>query len=234
MSSNRQMIVNHARRLTGSHYLWGSGGAKPDVSDGAWYRAGSVTLVPPVLDAMAPSVFAAQCSVDGLHICAGRYKKIPGGRQTQAGIQDVRLYLDGLSQLPQSMWQPYYGVFTPRTVVGYTVDRKIVWGEDCRDKRHFDCISFINYVLTNSTQPFWNGSIEQFRTNSAITTAINMDDPPVPGDLVFHGNDHIAFLCETGKVIQAQDHANGVHEDETYHPVHWSDRRRIPDALCWD
>lgn len=234
--ANRQLIIHAARKHLGAHYLWGSGGARPGVSDGAWYRAGDVDLQSPSLNPSSPAVFAAVCSKDGVHVCAGRYLGIQGGRQTSRDAVDLKSYLDSLSKLPQTMWLPYYSYFSPRNVVGHTIDDapKIVWGEDCRGTRHFDCISFINYVLTESTQPFWSADIKQMHLPQSGTVSVDMNATPVDGDILFRGNQHIAFLCANGRVIQAEDHSHGVHENEKYHAVHWSERRRVADSFCWD
>lgn len=235
--ANRQLIVHSARRHLGAHYLWGSGGASPGASDGVWYRAGDVDLQGPSLDPKNPSVFAATCNKAGFHVCAGRYLGIKGGRRTTGDAVDLKSYLDSLSKLPRSMWLPYFAYFSPRKVVGSTIKDapKIVWGEDCRGTRHFDCISFVNYVLTESTQPFWSADIKLLRTGSKSgLQEVQMDAPAVDGDILFRKDEHIAFLCANGLVVQAEDHAHGVHENEKYHAVNWTQRRRVMDSLCWD
>jgi cell wall-associated NlpC family hydrolase len=229
-----QSIIDFARQFRGSHYLWGSGGDTPGGNNGVWYRQTSVTLVPSSLDPTAPAVFAAQCDQDGHFVCAGRFRKIPGGRYADPGDWDLQNYLSGLQQLPtEDSWQPYYSYFSPRLVRGRNVSNngRIVWGQDCRGMRHFDCISFVNSILSSTTRPNWSYSIPQYNSNvSGLTTAIDLDDPPVPGDILLRHNEHIALLCENNRVIQAEDHANGVHEDECYYPARWTARFRVWDS----
>ena len=157
-----QAIIDFARQLKGSHYLWGSGGDTPGGNNGVWYRPQSVTLAPSSLDPAAPAVFAAQCDKDGHFVCAGRFKKISGGRYAHPADPDLQNYLAGLQNLQsQDTWQPYYLYFSPRLVQGRNVSNngRIVWGQDCRGMRHFDCISFVNCVLSVATRPNWSYSI---------------------------------------------------------------------------
>jgi len=229
MAGDPQFIVNLARKLIGSHYLWGSGGSTPDSGNGVFYRRAAVTLAPSSLDPNAPCVFAAECSVAGHFVCAGRFNNLPGGRYAHPGDWDLNHYLTHLQSLPSpTFWDPFCSNFTPRIVRGSNVsnDGKLVWGEDCRFQRHFDCISFINYVASRATDMELQLDIKDWPTRSFVTT-IDRDAAIVPGDILLRDHDHIGFLTETGMVIQAQDHATGVHEVEKYHSHAWTGRLRI-------
>jgi hypothetical protein len=61
--------------------------------------------------------------------------------------------------------------------------------------------------------------------------SVTMTDPAFPGDILIRGSSHIGFLCENGRVIQAEDHATGVHEDELYASARWTGRRRLPASM---
>ena len=151
-----QWVIQYARKFIGSHYLWGSAGATPMGQDGAWYRLGSVGLDQASTDPIKPSVFAATCDVSGHFVCAGAFRRVPGGRTADPGDWDLRNYLSQLDSCNSSDdWTPYYGKFTPRVVQGYNVsdNGRIAWGEDCRYRRHFDCIGFVNFVLSATTNP---------------------------------------------------------------------------------
>jgi cell wall-associated NlpC family hydrolase len=232
-----QSIVDFARSLIGSHYLWGSGGDAPGANNGVWYRQTSVSLAPSSLDPASPCVFAAQCDQAGHYVCAGRFKTIRGGRYANSTDWDLQNYLSGLAGQSEDSWQPYYTSFTPRVVRGRNVsnDGKIVWGEDCRSARHFDCISFVNFVLSQMTKPSWHYSIAQYDANSSgVTTSIDLNDAAVPGDILIRNTEHIALLCEDSTVIQAQDHATGVHNNEDYHSIRWTGRWRVADSQICD
>ena len=78
---------------------------------------------------------------------------------------------------------------TPRVVRGTGVPaaNKIVWGENCTGVRHFDCISFINYVLSETTmipdsKNGWSGDIKQW--SRMWTTDVPLTDPAVAGDIL--------------------------------------------------
>ena len=113
-------------------------------------------------------------------------------------------------------------------VEGSNVTHQIVWGEDCRQRRHFDCISFINYVLSQTTIPNWSADIGLYTTT---TPSVALGDPIVPGDLLFRNRDHIGILDSDGQVLQAEDSINGVHGHDRYNPAHWTGRGRLPDSL---
>src|SRR5690348_12107598 len=92
--------IQVAMSLVGCHYLWGAAGATPGGSEGINRRPGSVALAAPRTAPTNPAVFAAQCSVDGLHTCGGRWDAshggIEGGRTASPSDQDLINYLDGL------------------------------------------------------------------------------------------------------------------------------------------
>jgi cell wall-associated NlpC family hydrolase len=119
----------------------------------------------------------------------------------------------------------------------------IAWGEDCRWKRHFDCIGFINYVFNHTTHnPYnpekpWSANIQQWYDS---TQEVKKDAPTVPADILFRGVldkdtsqmkwDHIALLTEDRYVAQAEQAVKGVHDDEPYHDGNsWTARRRLGD-----
>jgi hypothetical protein len=112
-------------------------------------------------------------------------------------------------------------------------------GENCTGVRHFDCISFINYVLSETTKApdpnaGWSGDIKQW--SSMWTTDVPLVDTPVAGDILIRYNDddagtrhfnHIAFLDDDKTVVQAEMASAGVHVDEKYNANSWQIRRRL-------
>ncbi len=192
----RQDIIRYARRFLGSHYLWGAGGSTPGASDGIPHRRASVTLEKPSLDPAKPCVFAAACDASGSkYVCAGRYKNFPGGRFAWPTDWDLQNYLEGLKGTDPALWKPFCNYFSPRKIVGENVaavhKQTAVWGEDCRGVRHFDCIYFVNYVLTGTTiLPFyqgkrvesWSRNIEQWFNG---TQRVKLEDRVEPADLLF-------------------------------------------------
>ena len=96
-------------------------------------------------------------------------------------------YMDYLRNTPEQNWQPYREVVAaPRA--GNIGDNHLrpVWGEDCRNKRHFDCDSFVNYVLTKTTKKPWGFTQPQYMTMSRpdYWTEVDRTAPPVDGDIL--------------------------------------------------
>jgi hypothetical protein len=146
-----QRIADFASDLCGSHYMWGAGGATPGTADGAPYRPAGVTLHPAQTDPKDPKIFTATCSFDLKAVCAGGYQKIRGGRTANPTDLDLVTYLNALDSKRPDQWEPFYQWFTPRMMEAKKLKKQLVWGKDCRARRHFDCISFVNFVLAKTT-----------------------------------------------------------------------------------
>lgn len=239
-------IIQYGKMFIGCHYLWGAAGATPDGQDGSWYRPGSVNMDrPSSTNPGAPSIFAATCDVEDHFVCAGNFKRTRDGDYAHSSDKELTDYLSSLAAQPsESFWCPYKSRLTPRVVKGKNVDPdkgRAVWGEDCRYVRHFDCIGFVNFVLSLTTSQRWGFSISQYAAGNVTpaATAIPLDASPADADIVIINPTHIGFLCADGQVLQAQDHAHGVHADETYkgkpdHPgakLPWTARFRVPPGI---
>lgn len=247
----RKAITAFARTLLGSHYLWGSAGAITGVLNGARYRPGSVEWNRPSLQTHDLSICAAKCDVAGFYVCAGRFQSL---KNSPVRDDDPHLveFLHGCSERYANallaQWECTGLSQTPRVVRGSNVDSagKIVWGENCYKRRHFDCISFVNYVLTetavvSSEKEGWHGGIENYA--GAWTTDVPLADPAVAGDILIKYTEdedskgkqrnyhHIAFLDDDNPahVIQAEQASTGVHADELYVTSRWQMRRRLGD-----
>jgi hypothetical protein len=243
-----EWIVQFGRRFIGSHYLWGAAGATPNEQDGAHYRPGSVNLDADAKSNEKPSVFAATCEVDGHYVCSGNFRQFiteTGGGYTYPSDTNLTKYLDELRKLPsKSYWYPYKSRFTPRVMKGKnldTDDNRLVWGEDCRYVRHFDCVGFVNFVLSLTTNQKWAFNISHYAAgNMTGATSVPLDSPPVDGDILVKNTEHIGFLCADGTVLQARDHASSVHNGEAYSAMQdknnkiqlaWTGRFRVPAGI---
>jgi hypothetical protein len=233
---SRQAIVDFALTLVGSHYLWGSGGDTPEWDNGVWYLSSSVAIGPPSTDPNAPSVFAAQCKKSGFYVCAGRFEKIYGGRYAYSTDHDLQDYLTELQNLYPALWEPFHLIFSPRVAQGANIGAnsgRIIWGEDCRRKRHFDCISFVNYVLSATTKTQWGFSISQYADapGKYLQKIDDVHDAPVAGDILLRGTDHIGLLCADKRIVQAEQHDTGVHADASLDSTNWTMRLRVLDSF---
>jgi hypothetical protein len=236
MSAMGQVILSmSARSLEGCHYLWGSAGATPGGTEGADYRRGLVTLDKNQFDPKGCCVAAARCDADGYYVCGGRWQTFSGGRAAKPTDNDLQNYLSAqkvraASGLPP---EPYFVYFTPRSIKTKGTNGTQVWGEDCRGKRHFDCIGFVNFVISlvcRKDRTFggkgFSGDIAWHKANAK---AVKAEDPAVAGDILApEGNGHIAILLMDGYVAQAESTDRGV-TITPYRAQSWAFRGRHSD-----
>jgi hypothetical protein len=166
--SVRLAIVKFAldQEAAGAHYLWGSAGEIPDTTDSptASNSRKAVFMEPSRLTPSNPSVMAAKATDGGAHVCAGRYHNIKGGggRTFSPADRDLIDYLKSLGGIPEASWQPFCGKFTPRIMSGSTVETEMVWGEQCKGIRHFDCVGFINWCFSMGSNSQYQYSMAQY------------------------------------------------------------------------
>ena len=125
-------------------------------------------------------------------------------------------YMGDLKLTPPGHGKPFAGSgLYPRRGRSMPGDT-IYLGEDCRDKRHFDCISFVNWVLTSVLQRLiWYEEKDYFAGKKlgakplpATHTPLMNADIGVRIDA--KGHEHIGFLTAGGKMIHARDPEKGV------------------------
>lgn len=236
------VLTATARKLVGSHYLTGAAGATPGDVNGAIYRRGEVGLAAPKFDPKAPCIHAAESNIEGHSICGGRWSAF--GRDARSSDWDLTHYLaEQEAQYKKGgKIEPFYEVYSPRlTKVKGTVSQ-LAWGEDCRGKRHFDCVGLVNYLLTavcnikkSYMEKGFSASIQQHKGS---TKAIAAGDSPASGDILYKkmmhpdggSHDHIGLLLHDGSVIQAEQTSVGV-TLKTYNGTAWDYRGRYADSL---
>ena len=229
----------------GAHYVWGSAGATPGGAEGTRRRPGDVFLEPARLAPGSPSVFAAACSVSGRHVCAGRYQNevLGGGRPAAADDADLVAYLASLEDRDETEWEPYYELYTPRV----TDSGLIVWGEDCRGRKHFDCVGLINWCAENAVDRRYPISYEisQWASNISGTKAVLLTEEIMHGDILIRSEPPDHPFCHIGMlaidpltgfqgVVEAASSELGVIKTEGYNPERWTLRRRPTAALFRD
>ncbi|TKK89221.1 hypothetical protein FDA94_09765 [Herbidospora galbida] len=226
-----------------AHVLTGAAGARPGHRDGTRLQPAGVTLVPSRTDPADPAVFAARC---GEHLCAGRFDQtaggIAGGRVARRTDIDLLVYLAELASLPEDDWQPYFEFFSPRCIENGSEAPRIVWGEDCRGRRHFDGVGLVNWCLEQAVDARYPITFDfvTWATDAAGAVAVPVTDPPCPGDLVFadrnDGTPEIGILAgagESGQVVLAGQTTVGV-VCRPFSPADWTRRRRPTAALLHD
>lgn len=241
----------------GAHYLWSTAGNTPGNKDGAWYRSLKAQLHPnlPDLDNLgqdrnraaskfnvhAPMLFAAFADTSdyGLLACTGRAGAVTAPLALAAMNSNIGEALDlkwkNLTDDQLDELQGNAGDTAsfrwPRpnsSLNNNSPHHSTVWGESCVDVRHFDCIGFVNWCLSEVlTQPVHYG-IGNFVAKS-VGTAIPLPKAQL-GDIVTIGADHIGVVSENGTVIEARDAVSGVVESP-FSAARWTQCFRLPDSM---
>jgi peptidoglycan hydrolase-like protein with peptidoglycan-binding domain len=244
--ASRAVDAALAQAANGAHFLAGAAGARPGGTDGTRLRSAGVTIVPGRTDPADPAVFAAAC---GAHVCAGRCNArnggIAGGRPAASTDTDLIVYLAGLAALPEDRWKPFFQFFSPRRFQGGMFGSQLVWGEDCRAKRHFDGAGLVNWCMEEAVEACHPIAFDlaTWATDASGTEEIPLTEPPRKGDLVLRALDgaftHIGFLvgdhdpavsADLGHVVLAEQAGVGVVR-RRFSPAGWSLRRRPSPAL---
>lgn len=237
----RMQIAREAARWVGSHYLWGAAGASPGNHEGAPYLRGGVSLEglqinnPERISVGAASLDAGR-GAGGKQVCCGRYQNISGGREIIGQDRELNNYLTMLrtthARTPPDQIPSLNGL-TPRWAnweddYTHQMTRKLVWGEDCRLKQHFDCVHFINYVLIACGVRFAHRITISGYIGNTYTETLDKNQPWV-GDIVTHGIGHIGFIFDANTVVHAKQSVSGVVR-EPYYPNQWTRLGRIRDT----
>ena len=241
-----------AQAAAGAHFLAGAAGATPGGSEGTRFRPGCVTLAQARTDPVAPAVFAAQCGLEGLHVCAGRFNApnggIAGGRPAASTDTDLIVYLARLASLPEEQWKPFFQFFSPRRSKGATPEGGLVWGEDCRAKQHFDGVGLVNWCLEQAVGARYpiTFDVATWATDGSFTEAVALTEPACKGDILLRATagrfTHIGFLvgdhnpdvpADHGHVVLAEQAGIGVVR-RRFAPGGWTLRRRPSSALLHD
>jgi peptidoglycan hydrolase-like protein with peptidoglycan-binding domain len=238
--------VDHALAMVaeGAHYLEGAGGARPGGSDGMVARRGGVTIAPGDPDPILARVFAARCGTAGPQVCAGRFNArnggIAGGRPAECTDTDLIVYLADLAGRPEAEWSPFYRFFSPRWIAGGFPDGVLVWGEDCRAKRHFDGTGLISWCLEQASvgECTVNLDMAGWASDVAGIEAVEVSEPPRKGDVLLReldgrfsqialmvGDDGAPVAEGLGHVVLAEQAGVGVVQ-RRFSPAGWSHRRR--------
>lgn len=216
--NNLPQIVQLARRQVGEHYLWGGRGEIPGGGTACSLPARNVSMAPDSFDQHAPIVRTAIHPLFNAY-CAGRWGTKSGGRPFDPRDTDLINYLEQQKFKPPERVQDYFG-FTPRKVSGgqYT-DIALVWGEPCNGKRHFDCVGFLNWILSNAFGSAFVWNISDYRTRYAsqnqhfdlVAERFNPQSHKLlPGDIAVSGTEHIGFVVSPNELVEAMDARHGV------------------------
>ena len=239
----KQLVIQTARAQVeaGAHYLWGGAGNTPGQADGAFYRKSYALLhanVPDILDEKivpkikvnSPALFTAYAydlvNSQTIWTCAGRPMEFKNELALNlplsagaGGAFDLKLKdltAEQIEELKRKSgdaakyrWpRPNNVMNNQNTTIATT------WGESCRDKRHFDCIGFVNWCFSTALNKQVHYGIDHYtdplRTKN-VGTEIPVKDAKI-GDIVTIKADHIGIVSEKGTAIEAKDKVYGVVE----------------------
>lgn len=225
----RLLIISNAwtQALLGAHYLNGSDGAIPGMANGLKGR--NVELL-------------EKDDWDNLAIHAAKWGKACKGRSGKS-IKPIKAEIDSLKSyceknkadgLSPDQWPSFEdsGLY-PRRHKGK--GSTVYLGKDCRGKRHFDCISFVNWVLTTTLLKSYDYSIVQYegeKDGGGVIAPVTVHEKPFPplvnadiltkikweqdidedtGELEWKvDSQHIGFYMTGGSVIEASGSEVGV------------------------
>jgi hypothetical protein len=219
--SRRAMVVATAAQQAalGAHYINGSDGGIPGMNAAGEAGGGlSASRKIYLLEDYSWEKLAVHAAIYGGRMCQGRYSAV-GGRKFMPGTAELKKlkdeYVPGIAgkapatvkAFPGSMLFPRRG----RSQPGDT----IYLGEDCRSKRHFDCISFVNWVLTTVVgRLVWYSEKDYFAGTKMSGQILDAKHTPLKnGDIgvrIVGKQEHIGFLTSSGQMIHARNPERGV------------------------
>lgn len=258
-------VIAVAQTCIGAHYINGGYGGTPGNGDGVPTNdkrdlkliADDTHLDPKLREKTANlAVNAATLSIGTYCVCAGNYNRLvgfPGNPVPQETDPELVTYLDSLKGKPSPLWPngwpEYKRFFSPRRAYGpgpkgSDIGGKLVWGETCRGKRHFDCVGFISYCYWKATGTAVQLDIKAWRQPKAgvfkevyqldstwIDKKLEEKDkfryegviigrPPggklLDGDIIIKADDHIGYVNSAGQIFEAQDTDLGVRSSGTF------------------
>lgn len=209
----RGMLVAAAlgQAADGAHYLLGGWGGIPD---GPSECGRPVQLI----ENRKYSTIAIHTAKNGKQTCFGRWGEV-GGYLFPAGTTTSDKLNKYISENPahSSDWKSFEkpNLF-PRRLHGE--GSAIALGEDCRNKRHFDCIGFVYWVLRqyNMTVVWENHNIRSFEKGFSAVESVGKcltSSQLWPGDIVTRTNttpNHIGIYAGFDRVVHASIENRGV------------------------
>ncbi len=246
-SNIRTSIVTLARSFVATaHYLWGTAGNQPGIPNGN--RGGgklrAAEMRRPGLDpgeANRDKVLAIGTAwsdpPQAYSTCAGRSK-----RYSSEG-PDLTAFLSACADevrrgnSDQTTWRGAgsQNRLFPRKYYFKDKLQDLVWGENCANTRHFDCVGLVNYCYARH----WRGGdfgidLKEFRDSKYGTQPVGKHAERMDADILIKpDNTHIGMLYHKGEnwfVVQAVDTTWGLSDAAPFNPDDW-DRFRMQGRL---
>jgi hypothetical protein len=223
---------------SGAHYLWSTAGNNPGKNDGAWYRPGKAQLHPNLPDLVndqsrnaaaakynvhTPMIFTAYANTSdfGLLACGGRAAIFTAPLALADMDSDIHKALslkwksltdDQIQELKRNSANPlnYRWPRPNSSLSNNSTTHSTLWGESCIGSRHFDCIGFINWCLSETL-----GKSIQYGIPNFVAKNVGAQIPLAKAeacDIVTIGSQHIGWVSDNKTVIEAKDVVSGVVE----------------------
>jgi len=252
-SGIRTSIVTLARSFVPTaHYLWGTAGNQPDIPNGipgAGNKLMAATMRAPGLDPgeldrdkVLAVCTAVQPHFDGYNTCAGRsgrYSETPDlaaflsacGDEVKSGNTDQTTW-QGAGSQNRLFPRKYY---FRNNIQNH---QKEVWGENCFNIRHFDCVGLVNHCYARHWyKPQFGLGIPAFRNPTQGSQQVVNENDLLDADIIIKPDDsHIAMLYRKGDgwfVVQAASTTSGLSDGERFDPKAW-DRYRMRSEYLRD
>jgi hypothetical protein len=236
--TKRFQIANLAMSqvMSGAHYLKGARGGIPG-------GAAAVGRTVKLKEDPEWNTLRVHTGSNSLQTCFGRWKTVKGFLfQVGSGeLKDLKTYVETNKSKPMESW-PY--VTNPSYAAAQLYPRRlngpgsaIAAGEDCRGKRHFDCIGFIYWVLyevapsvsweNHGIAGYSNGFGEVEKLGKLGSADLKYGDIVTRTDTT---PQHIGFVSFGNKVVHASMEAIGVIM-EGYDKNAWTRVSRVKDEF---
>ena len=227
----REAILEFAKGLAddGAHYLWGAAALRPT-------RTQSQLFAPALLsqDRAKESCFCAATNTVGnqVYVCAGRCSRMTGGGLIASPETDtlLKMFIERWAGKTPNGQYGWGDTLTPRMVKGDRImdyrrgvdlTNRVVWGEGCDDTLHFDCGTFVRYVVQQvcgvditGISTLQDPSVMKTSKGGAMGRRLKTNqDKVLPADiLVWTG--HVAFA--TGKGGKGEDQPLYIEAETAY------------------
>ncbi|HYP06171.1 MAG TPA: hypothetical protein VER03_08025 [Bryobacteraceae bacterium] len=241
MSDTRRFIIATLARgqgLMGAHYLKGARGGIP----GEGPAVGRTVKLTEISKWETLSVHAGS---NTLQNCFGRWQTtnrflFQVGSSELSRLKDYVAENSGnsMDSWPYFPDPPFYGAKLYPRRLG-KAGSAIAAGEDCRGKRHFDCIGLIYWVLHEIAPTVkWEGhSISNYEQGFKQVDSLGrlQADELKYRDIVTRTDSspkHIGFISLGDKVVHASMESIGT-KIETYNREEWTGVSRVKDPYLW-
>ena len=214
----RNRVMSIAASQLGSHYLWGAAGAMPGLPNGMRSKPGGVEMFSGTVGPNDVQHSVAKTFVHLLATCAGR--PWSPQRHTPAYVERAS---DAATLGPETPQQSYRTVYFyrdyPRRIA---IRRGVILGERCEGKRHFDCVGFISYCLSEAIgtgvhYEICGGARDHFRGFANSFPVVDPHEPHLPGDILIFGGGTIEW---DGRQVFSNAHHIGFSTGDGTHMIH--------------